>query len=84
MCPCNIAMVHAGLGQVDQALDYLENAYQTRDVRLTFLAVEPKWDAIRLEPRFRALLDRLALPSDAKAQSCSGAGTLATLAAPSR
>jgi len=82
--PCNIAMVHAGLGQVDQALDYLESAYQTRDVRLTFLAVEPKWDALRNQPRFQALLKRLALPSDTSPQSLSNAGTPATLAAPSR
>lgn len=82
--PYNIAMVHAGLGQVDQALDYLESARQTRDVRLTFLAVEPKWDAMRNQPRFQALLKRLALPSDANPPSPSNAGTPATLAAPSR
>ncbi len=73
--PYNIAMVHAGLGEVDAALGWLEKAYATRDVRLTFLAVEPKWDAMRGEPRFQALLKRLALPSDAKLQALSSTGT---------
>lgn len=67
--PYNIAMVHAGLGDVEAALDCLEKAYETRDVRLTFLAVEAKWDHIRSEPRFRVLLDRLALPLDAGTDS---------------
>ena len=41
--PYNIAMVYAGLNDAEKALDWLETAYQTRDVRLTFLAVESKW-----------------------------------------
>ncbi len=73
--PYNVAMVHAGLGEVAAALDCLENAYKTRDVRLTFLAVEPKWDALRNEPRFQELLQRLALPLGATAQVASSAGT---------
>jgi tetratricopeptide (TPR) repeat protein len=64
--PYNIAMVHAGLGEVDAALVWLEKAYETRDVRLTFLAVEPKWDTMRSAPQFQALLRRLALPLDTR------------------
>ena len=63
--PYNIAIVHAGLGNLEDALSWLEKAYDTRDVRLTFLAVEPKWDALRSEPRFQWLLQRMALPPDA-------------------
>jgi TolB-like protein len=73
--PYNIAMVYAGLGEVDAALCSLEKAFETRDVRLTFLAVEPKWDTMRSEPRFQALLKRLVLPRDASPQSLSSAGT---------
>lgn len=65
--PYNIAIVHAGLGEVDAALGWLEKAFETRDVRMTFLAVEPKWDAMRTEPRFQALLQRLKLPTLASA-----------------
>ncbi len=79
--PYNIAIVHNGLGEVDAALGWLEKAYETRDVRLTFLAVEPKWDPMRSDPRFQALLRRLALPADASAQSLSSAHTRARPAA---
>ncbi len=60
--PYNIAMVYAGLSDVESALEWLERAYETRDARLTFLAVEPKWDFMRQHPRFQDLLRRLALP----------------------
>ncbi len=73
--PYNIAIVHAGLGEIDAALGWLEKAYETRDVRLTFLAVEPKWDTLRNQPRFQSLLQRLKLPLDASQQSLSAAGT---------
>lgn len=63
--PCNLAIVHAGLGDVDAAIGCLEEAYATRDVRLTFLAVEPKWDTMRSDARFQSLLRRLGLPLDA-------------------
>jgi TolB-like protein/Tfp pilus assembly protein PilF len=79
--PYNIAIVHAGLGQFDAAIGWLEKAYDTRDVRLTFLAVEPKWDAMRCDPRFQALLKRLRLPLDASLQFLSSADKPAPLAA---
>jgi TolB-like protein/Flp pilus assembly protein TadD len=60
--PYNIALVYAGLGEVEGALSWLEKAYETRDVRTTFLAVEAKWDALRDHPQFQDLLHRLALP----------------------
>jgi TolB-like protein/Tfp pilus assembly protein PilF len=82
--PYNIAIVHNGLGDADAALGWLEKAYETRDVRLTFLAVEPKWDPMRGEPRFQALLKRLALPTDASPQSASSAHTRAQPAAQPR
>ncbi len=56
--PYAMALVHAGLGQRDQALECLERAYEARDVHLIFLPVDPKWDALRSEVRFLALLRR--------------------------
>jgi hypothetical protein len=82
--PYNIAIVHAGLGEFDAALGWLEKAYETRDVRLTFLAVEPKWDTMRSEPGFQSLLKRLALPLDASLQALSNVGTPAKLAVQQR
>ena len=56
--PYAIALVHAGLGDADQALDWLERAYEARDVHLIGLPVDAKWDPFRADRRFRALLDR--------------------------
>ena len=61
--PYNIALIHAGLSNPETALDYLEKAFDMRDARATFLAVEPKWDPMRGHPRFQNLLRRMSLPS---------------------
>jgi len=60
--PYNIALVFAGLGENSQALDWLEKAWQVRDVHLVFLAEDPKWDGLRGEPRFQTLIRLVGLP----------------------
>ncbi|MBA3961624.1 MAG: winged helix-turn-helix domain-containing protein [Chthoniobacterales bacterium] len=59
--PVNLAVIHLGLGEIDEAFACLERAYAERDVRLSFFRVDPKWDPIRGDPRFVALLARLGL-----------------------
>jgi TolB-like protein/Tfp pilus assembly protein PilF len=56
--PYAFALIHAGLGDHATALDWLERAYETRDVHLIFLTVDAKWDPFRRDPRFQALLER--------------------------
>ena len=56
--PYALALVLAALGQRDLALKQLERAYDSRDVHLIFLPVDPKWDAFRSDARFVALLGR--------------------------
>ena len=55
--PYALALVYAGLGQRDSAVEWLERAYAARDVHLVFLP-DPKWDPFREDPRFRALVER--------------------------
>jgi DNA-binding winged helix-turn-helix (wHTH) protein/TolB-like protein/Flp pilus assembly protein TadD len=59
--PFNVAMIHHGLGDRDETFRWLEKAYAERDVRLTFLKVERKWDPIRSDARFVALAQRVGL-----------------------
>jgi tetratricopeptide (TPR) repeat protein/DNA-binding winged helix-turn-helix (wHTH) protein len=59
--PYNIALVYLGLGDQDRALDYLEKAFATKDVRMVFLKVEPKWNDLHPNPRFTDLLNRMKL-----------------------
>jgi len=57
--PYALALVYAGLGQPDSAFKWLEDAYKVRDVHLVFLAAgDPRWDDLREDPRFRALVER--------------------------
>lgn len=59
--PYNMAILHQGLGNSDEALRWLERAFEDRDVHMVFLGVEPKWDGIRNTARFISLLKRMNL-----------------------
>jgi len=52
------AMIFMGLGDHPRALDLLERAYDERSDWIMQLNVEPEFDPLRSEPRFRALLLR--------------------------
>jgi TolB-like protein/Flp pilus assembly protein TadD len=56
--PYASALIHAGLGERDAAFAALDRAYGVRDVHLVYLPVDPKWDELRSDARFRALLQR--------------------------
>jgi eukaryotic-like serine/threonine-protein kinase len=56
------AVVHLGLGEHDQALNWLEKASEERFNRLAYLRREPIWDPLRSDPRFIDLLRRINLP----------------------
>ena len=60
--PYELATIHTALGDIDSALTSLEEAFTIRSHRLTYLQVDPKLDPLREEPRFRALLGKLAFP----------------------
>ena len=50
-----------GSGQVDEAFAYLERAVALKSRRILWLKVDPRWDPLRADPRFDALLGRLGL-----------------------
>jgi serine/threonine-protein kinase len=53
------ALVHAGLGEHDPALRYLERAYEERSTVLAYLPIDPRLASLRGDARFRALAERL-------------------------
>ena len=59
--PSNFAAVHCALGETGLALDWLERAHQARDLRLTFLRVDWRWQALRGQPRLIRLLRQMHL-----------------------
>jgi hypothetical protein len=60
--PFYVAIVYAGLGEKDQALDWLEKAYGDHSNAIVFLKVDPQLDTLRDSPRFHELQRKLRLP----------------------
>jgi TolB-like protein/DNA-binding winged helix-turn-helix (wHTH) protein/Tfp pilus assembly protein PilF len=60
--PIRIALVHIGLGETDQAFEWLEKAFEARDWQMALLNVEPAFDDLRSDRRFAALVERVGLP----------------------
>jgi len=61
--PYSVALVHVGLGESDQAMDWLEKAYVERSDYMPYLGREPMLDGLRSDPRFAALVRRVGLPN---------------------
>jgi TolB-like protein/DNA-binding winged helix-turn-helix (wHTH) protein/Flp pilus assembly protein TadD len=60
--PYELALLLAGLGDVQAALDALERATTLPSYDTVYLAVDPKLDPLRISPRFATLLERVRLP----------------------
>jgi tetratricopeptide (TPR) repeat protein len=57
--PVDIATVYVGLRDKDSAFEWLERAYEGRAYGLVFMNVDPRFDALRKDPRFADLLRRI-------------------------
>jgi serine/threonine-protein kinase len=53
-----IARVHLGLGELEEAMNWLEKGYEERSNWMSFLMVDPVWDPLRKHARFRTLLEK--------------------------
>ena len=60
----DIALIYIGLGERDLALDWLDKAYQERSAHLAYVMVEPLYDSLRSEHRFRDLTANMKLQED--------------------
>ena len=56
------AEAYVGLGQRDQAITWLERAYEEHDEWMVFANSYPGLDRLRSEPRFQALMRRMNFP----------------------
>ena len=57
-----VALVHAGLGDNDAAFAALEKAFEERSNWLVWLRLDPRWNALRADARFAALVSRMRFP----------------------
>jgi eukaryotic-like serine/threonine-protein kinase len=58
----DLAVICAGLGDREGALDLLEKGYQERTHWMALLQVDPRLDPLRDSPRFRRVLDSMGFP----------------------
>jgi eukaryotic-like serine/threonine-protein kinase len=59
----NFAVIHAGLGEKEQAFTLLEHSYKDRSYYLaTYFATDERLDNLRSDPRFDDLRKRIGLP----------------------
>jgi len=60
--PWRIATVYTRAGRNEDALDYLEKAFEAHDANMPSIAVDPIFDNLRDETRFNELLRQMNLP----------------------
>jgi len=63
VAPYFIAGIHAGLGENDRAIEYLEKSYAEHCHWLIYLHIDPSMDSLRDDSRFQDLLRRVGLPA---------------------
>jgi eukaryotic-like serine/threonine-protein kinase len=61
--PWQIATLYTRAGDRREALDWLEKAYEIRDLNMPYISIDPIFEFLRSEPRFRDLLKRMKLPN---------------------
>ncbi|HWC65108.1 MAG TPA: tetratricopeptide repeat protein, partial [Thermoanaerobaculia bacterium] len=59
--PWGLASIYARLEEDEEALSWLERAFEERDPPLIWLKVHPRFDRLRAHPRFVALLAKMRL-----------------------
>lgn len=59
----DLVVAYADLDERDQAFTWLEKAYQERSSWLALLAVDPRLDSLRSDPRFQGLFQRIGFVS---------------------
>ena len=61
LSPDNEALIYVGLGEKNEALERLQQAYNERAGQLIYLHVDPRFDSLRSDPRFQDLKRRIGL-----------------------
>ncbi len=59
--PTRFALVYTALGDKDAAFEWLDRAYDERDIQTVYVNVNPFFDGLRDDPRFAQLVQRLGL-----------------------
>ncbi|MEE8377097.1 MAG: tetratricopeptide repeat protein, partial [Candidatus Aminicenantaceae bacterium] len=60
--PWQIGTLYTRAGKKDEALEWLEKAYEAHDPNMPYISVDPIFDGLRDDPRFKDLLRQMNLP----------------------
>jgi len=60
----SLAVVHTYVGENNEALNWLEKAFDARTVDIVFLNINPTWDSLREEPRFQEIVRKMNSPEN--------------------
>jgi serine/threonine-protein kinase len=65
----SFALVHLGLGEIDEAFEWLERGAKEHDYWLAFVLIDPDLDSLRNDPRFESLVKIVGIPPPATKSS---------------
>lgn len=65
--PYQIALIHIGLGDKEQAFEWLERAADERVEWICYLNISPELEGLRSDPRLTNLIQRVGIPSSKQA-----------------
>ena len=58
----SLGLYYSGIGQKEEALDWLERAYDSHDSELSWLKTEPMFKILHGDPRYEELLRKIGFP----------------------
>jgi len=71
------ALISIGLGELDRAMKWLEEAFEAHDAFLCYAKVFPPYDPLREQPRFQEMLQRMGVldPTSSETTATNLTGT---------
>lgn len=60
--PFDLALLNIALDRRDEGFEWLDKAFNDRGIEVISANVDPRWESVRSDPRFVALVARLGLP----------------------
>jgi len=65
--PYDMALIHLSLDEQNRAFEWLEKAFEERAEWMIYLPVDPRFDKLRADPRFKSILRRAGFANSSRA-----------------
>jgi TolB-like protein/Tfp pilus assembly protein PilF len=70
--PLSVARIFTSLGEIDRAFEWLDKAYEEKDLQLPWFFSDPPSEPLRSDPRWEQLLRKLNLPEEVISKHLTG------------